>query len=373
MFTLMRRRTLARSAWRWLAGPAWAVLLVTGVARGQLLSTFVNQSLLPLAGNEPMPDNLFDASDPNPFSRLTTNGQPTLMTVWTQTVAVQRGPNVAVGQFQAPQFLDVTESASIGHFYEFAEQMFETSGTTDPILNSQLILGQSLPGTMRLQIVDANPNVAGIQAYTNDLAPRVPAPNGTPIAVWTGPAAEIRIVSPQGQTIATNTMTPFAFAALPPGDGTLDNAFGILGPTWTVRTDNVDGDSSPWLDAWRDLVQGRWKPHPNGWAFVVTGTVTGPAGLIHTAGGGRRACCLRDGTCIDTVRTFCLARGGMVQPPGSTCLTTICLPGGLGLSCGVGLCAPGLGAALPVTLMGLGAMRYAGRRRGRRASGGRET
>ena len=283
------------------------------------LSNYANGVWFPLAGGQPMPDNLFDTSNPNAFSTMTVGGQDTLTATWIQTVTINRFNPMPIGPFQAPQIIQVTESASQAAFYEAGEQTFVTDALMDPILNTALVLGPTLPGTMQLQLVDANPGQPGFQHFVNDMFPLVPVPNGTPIAIWTGPSEIIRIVSPMGNTVATNVMRPFQIASLPIGTP-LDNAFGIFEGGWSVIDLDIDGVPSPYLDVWEDIPQIRWKPHPGGWAAVVIGApLPGPAGVLHFPPAAPRACCLPDGSCEMMVSAFCLSLGGTPLAAGAGC------------------------------------------------------
>ncbi len=298
-----------------------ALPVLAGIAWGQVpLSNYANSVWMPLAGGQPMPDNLFNAGGPNPFSQITFGGQDSLTTIWTQTVTINRLNPINVGGFPTPSTIQVSETASIGTYYELAEQLFETNPANDPILTTQLVLGPTLPGTMALQIVDANPGMPGVQPFINDMFPIVPVPNGTPVAIWTAPPAIIRIVSPGGVDVATNIMVPFQVSSLPLGTP-LDNAFGVFTADWTVNTLLIDGAPSPWLTFWVDLPQIRWKPHPSGWTAVVVGApMPGPAGVLHfPPPGGGRPCCLPDGRCQVLAEPICLARGGTWFPLEAGC------------------------------------------------------
>ena len=234
----------------------------------------------PLA-QEPMPPNLLDPIGANPFSQIISGfGNDTLVTTWTQTVTINRfGSPVSLGFGLLDSAIEVTESASLGDFYESAEQVFVTNPGVDPFLTTQLIMGGGLPSTMQLDLLDAVPG--GLpDPFLNDFLTQVPT--GEPLLVFEGPPQPIEIVSPLGVVIATNTMTPYQVTSAGPNLGVIDNAFGILHGNWNVLVQNVDGAPSPFLDVWVDLPQGRWKPHPSGWQFIVTGApLPGPAGVLH--------------------------------------------------------------------------------------------
>ncbi len=259
-------------------------LALASLADAQLLSTFRDNVLVPMANNQPFPQGLFQTGLPAPFSATTVGGGTTLATSFLQTIEVQSQNPVNIG---LPIFFashNVIERASVGIFTEPSEGVIDQ---TDPIVSTSLAIGtplgaNSLPAVWQLNLLDADGNGGnGPTPYFNDFLTE--APLGEPIAVFQSPGPiPVALVSPMGRIIATNTMTGFQFTSVNPmAVDPLNNMFGIYLDDWTMMEMDVDGMPSPFLMGWMNMPIIRWKGHMPGGPPVPVVVGMGPAALWH--------------------------------------------------------------------------------------------
>lgn len=259
-------------------------LLAVPRANAQLLSTFRDNVLVPMANNQPFPQGLFQTAMPTPFSNTTVGGGTTLATAYLQSISVQSLNPINFGPVPSFSTHVVTETASQGIYTEPSEGVFDIM---DPILTASLAIGAplgNLPAVWQLNIVDADGNAGnGPTPFVNDFLPE--APLGSPVAVYQSPGPiPVALVSPMGRIIATNTMTGFQFTSvdpMAPPDPLLNNMFGIYLSDWTMLEMDVDGTSSPFLMEWMNMPQIRWKAHMRGGPPVAVVVGMGPAALWH--------------------------------------------------------------------------------------------
>lgn len=253
------------------------------------LGEYINTTLVPLAAGQGLPNNFFDTSGATPFTDVTTsNGNPTLATVWNQSFIVERlgsvpapTPNPSI-----PQTIEVTEVDSAFNFRELSDGTIQTVG--DPINTTKLVVGSGLGDTLTLAIQDADTATpALIDFFQNDILTEVSF--GEPIAVYQSDVLDISIQDPNGLSIATNTMIGFEFFSVGSEFGILDNAFAIFLNEWVLSDPGnilIGGVPSNFLLDWggEAIPQFRWKAHPSGWAgYVPTGVVVvAPAAILHT-------------------------------------------------------------------------------------------
>ncbi|HEY6565345.1 MAG TPA: hypothetical protein VIY86_12655, partial [Pirellulaceae bacterium] len=259
-------------------------LVLAPLADAQVLSTFRDNVLVPMANNQPFPQGLFDTALPTPFISTTVGGGTTLATTYLQTIEVRSQDPVNIG---LPMFFAthiVREDQSVGIYTEPSEGVVDIM---DPILRARLAIGtptgaNALPAIWQLNLLDADGNGGnGPTPFINDFLTE--APLGEPIAVFQSPGPiPVALVSPLGEIIATNTMTGFQFTSVNPVTlDPLNNMFGIYLDDWTMLEMDVDGAPSPFLMGWMNMPQIRWKPHMRGGPPVAVVVGMGPAALWH--------------------------------------------------------------------------------------------